>query len=69
MTDIQGDHSDCAKPPVDFKLKFSQAKAELLFSSQWEVLHKLNGHPCIWVVSAGDLNELSLPVGVHFLHV
>ena len=53
MWNIQGDHSACAKPPVDFKTHVplawpDQAKAELLFWSQREVLHKVNGHPvCI----------------------
>ena len=60
---IQGDHSACAKPPVDFKTKVllwlgqaraDQAKAELLSCSQPEVLPKLNGHPvlkaCVFVV-------------------
>ena len=46
---VQGDHSACARPPVDFKTKAllwpGQAKAALLFWSQREVLHKLNGHP------------------------
>ena len=52
---VQGDTSRWPKPPVDFKNKSSvlawlglpriaQAKAELLFRSQREVRHKLNGH-------------------------
>ena len=54
---VQGDHSACAKPLVDFETKVSlwpgqarpsQAKAELWFCSQQEVLHKLNGHPVHW---------------------
>ena len=51
---LQGDHSACGEPPVDFRTKFlvwpgqarpGQAKAELLFRSQRKVRHKLNGHP------------------------
>ena len=47
---IQGDHSGCAKPPVDIKTVYvlvhgSHAKMELLFLSQREVWHNLNGHP------------------------
>ena len=53
---IQGDHSPCAKPSVDVKIKVplwpgqvraGQAKTELLFQSQREVLHKVNGHPVL----------------------
>ena len=56
ITALQGDHSPCAKPPVDFKTKVpfrpglpwpGQAKAELLIWSQREVLHKMNGHPVL----------------------
>ena len=35
---LQGDHSACAKPPVDFRFGLarpSQAKAELLFEVNW----------------------------------
>ena len=53
---LQGDHSACAKPAVDFKTKVllwpglawaGQAKAKLLFGSQQEVwsYSYLNGHP------------------------
>ena len=51
---LQGDHSACGEPPVDFKAKVpfwpglawpSQTKAEHLFCSQREDRHKLNGHP------------------------
>ena len=51
---LQGDKAACANPPVDLKTlvplwpgqaRTSQAKTELLFQSQREVLHKLNGHP------------------------
>ena len=57
---IQGDHSAFAKPPVDFKTKVplwpgqaraGQVKVELLFRSQSEVLHKLNGHPVYQLMS------------------
>ena len=54
MAYLQGDHSTCSKPPVEFKTEVpfwpgqartGQAEAELLFSSQREVLNKWNGHP------------------------
>ena len=51
---LQGDRAACAKPPVDFKTciplwpgqaRTSQAKTELMFRSQREVVHKLLCHP------------------------
>ena len=53
-------YSLTAKPPVDFKTQVplwpgqaraGQAKAELLFWSQREVLHKLNGQPVQFTLS------------------
>ena len=53
---VQGDPSYCAKPPVDFKTKIplwpglpwpGQAKAELFFRSQREILHNVMGHPVV----------------------
>ena len=55
---VQGDNYTCSKPPIDFKTKVlfrpgqgrtGQAKAELLFWSQREVLNKCNCHPVIRV--------------------
>ena len=51
---VQGDHSRCAKPPVDLKKSPAyatpgQAKTELLFWSQWEFLDDVMCHPvCAW---------------------
>ena len=61
---LQGDHSPCAKPPVDFKTKIllwpGQAKVNLLFWSQREVLHKLNGHPVyLWCFSFAKMVEIN----------
>ena len=48
---IQGDHSACGEPPIDFKAKvpfwpgLPWPSEEYLFCSQQEVCHKLNGHP------------------------
>ena len=48
---LQGDHSTCSKPPVDFKTKLpfwpgqARPKRNFFFWSQREVLNKWNGHP------------------------
>ena len=46
---LQGDTAGSYKPPIDFKTKVpfwpGQAKVELLFLSQREVLHNLMCHP------------------------
>ena len=59
---MQGDTSGCAKPPVDLKTKVplwpGQAKTELLFWSQWEVLHNLMYHPVVYkCISYGASEE------------
>ena len=45
---VQGDHSGCAKPPVDNDMKVALIlKCNFLINVNGEVLHNLNGHPVV----------------------
>ena len=65
---LQGDNSTWSKPSVDFKTRVpfwpgqartGQTKAELLFQSHREVLHKLNGHPVVSLLVRNQVHVMS----------